>query len=190
MGLEAAQELTIRQALATTIDAIDEAGFVIPAPLYCNGIEEFWGTLDGTAINTKDEIEQGNVAACWIYPLQYSDDLTSSKPDSPLVNFTYEFYLFRQYGLEREDETATPEIFNSQVLKLHNKFVKAWLDIKTAFQGNRSLGLDSGIFVQAITTSIVQPDFIQNQSQCEFVPGVVGFAVKLRETVRYKLVEC
>lgn len=190
MGITAAQELSIRQALANTVGGIAAAGFVIPTPLYCNGVEDFWATLD-SSVDTKCEIEQTPIAACWIYPLHFVDDFTSGGEDSPLINLTYEFYLFRQYGLEREDENDPPEIFNSQVLKAHNLFVEAWLETKSEFQGKRSIaGIDPAVFAKAQTTSIVQPELIQNLAVCEFVPGIVGYAVKMHETVKILLREC
>jgi hypothetical protein len=190
MGLEADQELILRQALASQLALIPECGFIIPAPLYCNGIAEFFATLDNSQ-DTKEEIELTPIAAAWLYPLTFLDDFTSGGLDSPLINFTYEIYLFRQYGLEREDETQPPEVFESMVLKQHNLFVKAWLDIKASFQGNRNIaGLDPSIFATARTTSLTQLGFIENLSRCQFVPGIVGFTVQLQETIQIKLVAC
>lgn len=187
--MTAAEELQIRKALALTIAAIPEAGFVIPAPLYCNDSSDFFATLDNTK-DTKDEIELTDIAACWLYPIRFVDDLSSSKPDSPLVKLSYEIYLFRQYGLERVDETATPDVFNSQMLKLHNLFIKAFLDIKSAFQGNRNIGLNTAIFAINQTTSVYQDQFIDNKAVCKFVPGIIGFAATLSQTVKIKLVDC
>jgi hypothetical protein len=190
MGLDAETELLVRRALAYTLTGIPAAGHVIPAPLYCNDIAEFWGTL-AQVLNTKDDIETSSIAAVWLYPLQFVDDTSVGGADSPQIDLTYEFYLFRQYGLEREDENDRPDLFNSELLKSHNLFVRAWLDIKSAFQGNRNIaGLDPAIFAKAKTTSIVQGEFIQNLDLCEFVPGIVGFTVKLQETVKILLTEC
>ncbi len=191
MGLTAANELIIREALATTVSGIANAGFVLPAALYCNNVSDFWATLDGSGTNTKDEIDENVVAGCWIYPLNFVDDFSIGAPDSPGIFLTYEFYLFRQYGLMRADETATPDVFDKQMLLNHNKFVSAWLDIKSAFQGIRAIaGLPNGVFADASTTSLVQSENIQNLARCEFIPGIVGFEVRLQETVNLLLTVC
>jgi hypothetical protein len=191
MELTPEHELIIRKALADTLASIPELVFIIPSPLYCNDIPEFWATLDGENTDTKDEIETQTIAAAWLYPLQFVDDFSSGGIDSPLVRLTYEIYQFRQYGLEREDENENPDIFNSQVLKQHNLFVAGWLGIKAALQGNRNIaGVDPDVFATAKTTSVVQQELIQNLSVCNFVPGAVGFGVKLLETVELKLRSC
>lgn len=187
MAISPENELTVRKALADTIATVPEAGFVQPSPLYCSSIEDFWAVHD-PSIDTNDEIDAARIAGCWLYPLQFVDDFSSGCIDSPLVNVTYEAYLFRQYGLEREDENSMPVIFDSEVLLNHNLFVAAWLGIKAAFQGNRNIaGLPDGMFSLAKTTSTVQYAFIQNFAACEFVPGAAGFAVRLQQTVRLLL---
>jgi hypothetical protein len=192
MAFTAEQQLQILQALTNTVATVPEAGVPIPTPLYCNDISEFWGTFDGDNKDTQEEIETTLIAATWIYPVQPIDDLTSSKPDSPEVNLTYELYQFRQYGLEREDENEMPDVFNKQILKQHSLFTKGWIDLKAEFQGNRNIdGLDyTNIFAKAQTTSLVFPERIQNLAVCDFVPGIVGFAVRMQETVKFKLREC
>ena len=183
-------EKILRQALATTLEGVSNIGFVIPSRLRFNGIEEFWGTLDESK-ETKIDIETSIVAGCWVYPMHFTDDTTSSPPDSPQVSLDYEMYLFRQYGLERENEDEPDKIFEHQLLKLEDQFVEAWLGIKEEFQGNRNIaGIDSARFAKAKTSSIFQPEDIDDEAICRFVPGIVGFAVRLRETVIFKLKEC
>jgi len=183
--LDASQEILIRESLADTIATVSQAGFVQPSPLYCNDVTEFWATLDDTK-DTKVEIDTSIVAACWIYPLLFEDVPDAGCLDKPLIRLTYEFYLFRQYGLTREDESLTPDVFNSKVLANHNLFIAAWLGIKNEFQGRRTItGLTGFAFVK--TTSITQAEDIQNQAICDFVPGIVGFAVRLRETVELQV---
>lgn len=193
MAFTIEDEKALRRVQADKLATIAEAGSVIPARLFCNGIEEFWATLAGASINTKEEIETERVAAIWIYPAHFTDDTTgSNKPDSPEVSLDYEYYLFGQYGLEREDETEIPDIWNSQLLKFEDLFITAWLRIKEEFQGTQNIdGIDyAEKFAKAKTTSIVQLEDINDQAICKFVPGIVGFAVKLRETVIYKLRKC
>lgn len=188
--LDAANELVLREAITTQAGLVANVGFVNPSPLYLNDRSEFWATFDNSK-NTRDEIELNSVAGLWIYPFQFVDDFTSGGIDSPLVNLSYEMYLFRQYGREREDEDQPPEVFESMVLKQHNLFISAWLGLKSSFQGNRNVaGLDPLIFATVKTTSLVQNEFIQNQSPCEFIPGAVGFAVRMLEAVQVKLKQC
>ncbi len=185
------EELAVRKALATAAGTVPNTGFVQPSPLYFTGIADFWATNDATQ-NTRDEIDMEPIAGLWIYPQQFTDDFTSGGVDSPLQNFGYELYLFRQYALDRGDESDTPDLMDAKCLAQHNLFAGAWLNLKAKFQGNRNLdaGLDSAVFATVKTKSLVQNEFIQNQAPCEFVPGAVGFAVRLQCTVMVKLKAC
>lgn len=193
MSLSAENELIIRRKLAETVATVTEAGFVIPAPIYFNDRPEFWATVDPQG--TQKAIETEPIAACWIYPLLPADadpvreGLGSDH--SPLVNLTYEMYLFRSYAFTRADETAMPDIFGKTVLEAHNLFTKAWLDVKAAFQGKRNIsGLPADTFSVARTTSMTFPAFIENRVACVFIPQVLGFAIRMRETVQLMEVEC
>jgi len=190
MALDRENELKCRKALADLIATVPEAGYVVPAARYSSGIEDFWAVADPTK-DTRNELETSLIAATWVYPLIFSDDFTSGGHDSPLVRFSYEIYLFRQYGLEREDESETPIVFDSKVLKEHNDFIAAWLGIKEAFQREAVIAeLDPAVFAERKTGPVVQIENIANQAVCEFVPGAVGYAVRLQETLRLKLREC
>lgn len=180
--LDATQELIIRKSLADTIATVSEVGFVQPSPLYCGDDEDFWATLNPT-VNTKDEIDQTIIPCCWLYPISFEDVPDAGCLDKPLIRLTYEFYLFRQYGIQRvADRVVSIEIFDTELLAEHNTFVAAWLGIKNEFQGKRNLTGLTG-FTYAKTNSIVQVDDIQNQDVCQFVNGIVGFSVRLRETI-------
>lgn len=188
--LNAASEKVLRKAIADMAAVVTDAGNVQPSPLYFVDAADFWNTTAGN-VDTRDEIDTECVAGLWIYPLQFVDDFTSGGIDSPLVNLTYEFYLFRQYARTREDEGDTPQLFESKCLEQHNKFVSAWLGLKSEFQGKRAIpGLDPLIFATVKTTSLTQPELIDNQAECEFVPQAVGFAVRLQCVVEVKLVAC
>jgi hypothetical protein len=189
MSLTSQHELIIRQALATSVDAIAEAGYVIPAPIFYNDRSDFWA--GNASKTTQNDIETSPIAGCWIYPLQPIDDTDQGSEHSPLVELTYEFYLFRSYAFTRADESLIPDDFGSKSLAAHNLFTKAWIDIKAAFQGKRNIaGLPDGMFAIARTTSLVFPQFIENRVPCQFIPGVVGFAVAMQETVELMEVEC
>jgi hypothetical protein len=189
MSLTAENELIIRRALAETIADVADAGFVVPAPIVFNDQADFWATVDPKT--TRKDIETAAIAATWLYPLQPVDHTEEGSDHSPLVELTYEFNLFRSYAYTRSDESETPDIFGSEVLAAHNLFTKAWIEIKAAFQGKRNIaGLPDGIFSIARTTSLVFPEFIQNKGPCLFIPGVLGFSVKMQETVELMAVQC
>lgn len=190
MSLTAENELIIRRAQAVTIGTVPEAGYVIPAPTFFNDLSDFWQTVDPKT--TRDDIETTPIAGTWIYPIGVEDDADDPWSDhSPLVKLTYEFYLFRSYAFTRGDESETPDVFGSKVLAAHNLFTKAWIDIKAAYQGKRNIsGLPADTFSVARTTSLVFPSFIENRVPCQFIPGVLGFAVKMHETVELLEVEC
>lgn len=191
MSLSAENELLIRKALAQTTAAVSEAGYILPAPLYFQGPGDFWATVDPKT--DRKSIETTPIAACWIYPFHPADDKGRElgSDHSPLVNLTYEFYLFRTYDYTRADETETPDAFNKTILDPHNRFTKAWLDIKGAFQGKRNIaGLPDGIFSVAQTTSMTFPNFIENRVQCAFVKKAIGFAIRMRQMVQILEVEC
>lgn len=183
------QELTIREVLATRINSVSEAGFVRPSAQYFGGREDFWAVVDPD--NAGNEIETSLIAATWIYPVNFVDDITSASAHSPLINLTYEIYHFTQYGQMREDESDTADVFTEKVLKQHANFITAWLGIKEQFQGNITIAeLDPTEFVVRQTTPVVQVEDMTTQAICEFIPGVVGYDVRLRETVQIRFMEC
>jgi hypothetical protein len=189
MSLTADNELIVRKALADSIATVTEAGYVVPAPVFFNDRSDFWSTVDPKT--TRNDIETSAIAATWLYPLEIEDDPLEGSDHSPLVKLTYEFDLFRSYAYTRGDESETPDVFGSEVLDAHNKFTKAWIDIKAAFQGKRNIAnLPPNVFAIARTTSLVFPEFIQNRVNCLFIPGVQGFAVKMQETVELMDIEC
>lgn len=188
--LDRGEELIVRKALADIVATVPEAGYVIPSARYCSDTSDYWAASDPAKV-TRDSIETALIGSTWIYPVNFIDDFTSGGHDSPLVKITYELYLFKQYGLMRDDESDTPDVFSSKVLKEHNDFVAAWLGIKSEFQRESTIaGLDPELFAERKTTPIVQIENIVNQAICEFVPRAVGFAVRLQETVKIKLREC
>ena len=189
MSLDRENELLIRKALADIVGSVPEAGYVIPAARYCNGLEDFWASADLDEKNTRDEIDGALIAATWLYPLSFTDDFTAGIcKEKPLVRMVYEIYMFRQYGLMRQDETETPDVFSKKVLVQHNDFVAGWLGVKEAFQREANLGaLDDSEYAEQKTTPVVQIEPIGNQVICEFIPGVIGFAVRLQESLKIRL---
>lgn len=188
--LDATNEKLIRKAVADSVNVAIDAR-VIPAALYLSGREDFIATFGPLDLDTRDEIEEMNIAACWVYPLQFADNTEDALRDNPQVNLTYEFYLFRQYDYERSDEAFTPDSYAAQRLKRHDDFIADWLGIRLEFIGNRNIsGLPVGVFSKAQTTSILQAEAIENRVECEFIKGVFGFAVRLQETVEVLTIDC
>lgn len=180
--MDAATEILVRKHLAAIVATVPEAGYIKPAAQYFSGIEDFWATVDPTK-DTQDEVEMSLIAGTWIYPVNFTDDATSGTCDGkPLMNFSYEFYLFVQYGLIRADESETPDVFDKKVLVQHNAFIAAWLGIKQEFQRKANIPGLTG-YAKAETGPVVQIEDIASQAVCEFIPGAVGYAVRLRETV-------
>ena len=185
--IEKEHETAIRRHIAAILGGVSDIGYVIPATLYFNDIGEFWATLDPTA-DTADEIETKNIAACWFYPVRFSD---SDQTDSPLVQLVYELYLFRQFGLGRVNEDGVGDVFTSQILTLHEKFITAYLGIKAEFQRKANVaGLSDADFTRRQTTPVVQVESIDDEAICKFVPGVTGWAVRFEETIEIQMRAC
>lgn len=186
-------ELQIRRFIATDrIDTIPGIGRVVPAPIYFEGKEDYWATIESVSYETQQEIEKTSIKFVSFYPKGFTDDRTPpNTPDSPLVTLTYEVYLFHQYDYERSDENLTPDAFNKKMLKSHNDFIAIWLQLKASFQGLKNMGLTlSEGYATQRTTSLIQNNFIENKVTCRFIPGVVGYSVTFDEGVQLKLVAC
>lgn len=192
MAFDTENELIVRKALADMVESVPETGYVIPAARYCSDFNDFWNQAeDGNDFENQKDIETNLIAATWIYPVNFTDDFESGGADSPLMKFDYELYMFRQYGQLREDEDDAADIFSRKVLVQHNLFIAGWLGLKELFQRQANIaGLDVDVFAMARTNPLVQIEAIANRTQCEFIPGVVGFAVRLQETIWIKKVAC
>lgn len=190
--ITAADELLIREKL--TNDIASSTGYrVIPAPIYFRDKSDYFGTDEDVADNAKDtqsELELEPIKAAWLY-LKGFEDSDEGNSDSPLVFLNYEIVLFQEYYLEREDETATPDAFDKKLLLNHNEFIAAILNLKGTFQGERNLGvLSTQDYVSQRTNSITVLEEIQNMSECEFIPKVLGHKITFRERVDVQLKEC
>ena len=180
--MNAATEILVRKHLATMVGNVPEAGYIKPAAQYFTGSEDFWAVTDPTK-DTQNEVETTLIAGAWIYPVNFTDDaLSGTCEGKPLMHFSYEFYLFIGYGLQRADESETPVIFDSKVLVQHNKFIAAWLGIKEEFLRKANIPGLAG-YSRAQTAPVTQTEDIASMAVCEFIPGAIGYAVRLRETV-------
>lgn len=190
MSLET-DEVTIRKFLAEDVIApvMPSGGRVIPAPIYFNDKEDYWATIEEVSYTAQPEIEKAHIMFCSLYMVNFVD--ISGPPDSPVFGLLYELYLFSQYDATRSDENVSPDAFNKKMLLKHNEFIACCLNLKEAFQGNRTIGvLDGATYTVRRTTSLVQSERVQNKIQTEFVPGVNGHLAKFQETVQLQLVAC
>lgn len=185
-----ADELAIRRFLG--IDKIGgieaTVGRIIPAPVYFADSGDYWATIESVALETQYDIEKTSIKFCSFYLKGFKDDGT---PDSPLVSLTYEVYVFAEYNLERSDENVTPDAFNKKKLKINDEFIKMVLQLKSTFQGRKSMGILSPTrYAIERTTSLVQTSFIDNRANCRFVPYIKGYQTTFDETVQLQLVAC
>ena len=191
MGITAEDELLIRRFLG--IDKIGSisisVGRIVPAPIYFVDIGDYWATIDSVSYETQFELEKTHIKFCSFYPKGFVD--LEGPADSPLVSLTYEICMFSQYDHERSDENISPDAFNKRMLKAHDEFVAAMLELKDVFQGNRSMGiLDADRYAVQQTSSLVQTQFIENRADSIFVPGVTGHQALFDESVKLRLKAC
>lgn len=193
--ITAADERKIRRFLGIDkIGAIETAvGRIIPAPVYFNDREDYWATIESVSYETQYEIEKTNIRFCSFYLKGFED--IDGPAHSPLVGLTYEIYIFAEYDLERSDEdNVTPDAFNKKMLKANDDFVAMVLQLKSAFQGLISMGIDfdGGADRYAIqrTSPLKQTAFIDNRANCRFIPGVRGYQTTFDEEVQLQLAAC
>lgn len=190
MSLEA-DELDIRKYICESIiaPAMPSQGRVIPAPIYFNDKEDYWATIETVSYTTQEELEKEHVMFCSIYFVNFVD--LAPPKHAPLTGLIYELHVFSQYDAERSDENVSADAFNKKMLLRHNEFVACCLNLKEAFQGDRSLGLfDAGVYATQKTTSLVQSERAQNRVPTEFVPGITGHLAKFQETVQLQTAAC
>jgi hypothetical protein len=193
----AADELLVRQHLLNRLVlAIGEVfDYIIPAARYVDSKAELaYSTVSDNLsyvmpTNYRD-VEQTMLKACWFYLDAFTDD-PALAPDSPLTTWQYSVYLFSQYDDERQDETATPDLFLRRTLLSHNAIVSALINIKQEFQRRQAIPeLSDTLYAQKDTMPILPQGAIINKTSCEFVPGLIGHAVLLTIPIRTRLKEC
>lgn len=185
----AADELVLREKMAVNASGLASlSGIKVnPASLLLNDASDFWATFD-QSVNTKDEIDQNLIAALWIYPIDF---IPADDTDSPIIDFPYEHYLFVQYGVGRADEAEDATLFNSQRLAQEDKFYAAWLELMSLYRGRANIdGLPDGKYAVMKSSSMQTNGEIERFANCDFVRGIVGFSVRMRETVKFQLVAC
>lgn len=182
MSLTAEHEIIIRRAVATKMANVSDAGFIIPAPIFFVDKADFQAQINSLALDTQKELELASIAFCSISLFKFEDSPAEGCADQPLVRLTYNFYFFREFDLERADETETPDDFLKKTLKSYNSFVKAVLDARNEFLGLQSVpDLPEGFEVN--TNSLTQAEFINELQTCRFIPNAKGHSVNLQLVV-------
>lgn len=186
------EELTIREGLVGTIATASGFERVIPAPIYFTGKEDYFATMlgdDGDDFETDHEITTTLVRFAALYLKTPFEDDPNEPAHAPLTTWTYECYLFSEYDFERADETLTPDAFNKLMLKRHNDFIAAVLNVKAAFQGEINIAGMSG-YTESKTLPTTIREEILNNADCEFVPGIKGHSIRLGIRVRLQTEAC
>lgn len=185
-----AEESLIRGKLVGDLETVAEIDRVIPAPVYFLDASEYWRSINLVSRpSTQVAIETSHISAWWVCFRGFVD--IGGKPHSPLTELTYEFYGFSQYDQLREDTNATADALARRMLKYHNDFISAILQVKGKYQGDINLGvLDTARFARQFTTPIVVEEFVTDRGPCEFIGGVEGHIIRLTESVNLQLKEC
>lgn len=185
------QEITdIVDKLTADLEAVPEAGRIIPGPIFFSDAAEYWrGVNHVSRPTTQVGIETDHIEAFWVLFRGFQD--VGGAPHSPLFDVTFEFYGFSQYDLQRQDPNATPEAIARRILRYHLRFVLAISKIKELFQGERALGvLDADRYSRQFTQPVIQEEFVTDRGPCEYIRNVEGHTVRLSESVRLQLKEC
>lgn len=184
MGLTGENELSIRRALDAKLSNIDEIGYIIPSPISFNDKSDFFATVDAS-VNTQKEIETSGVAFCLFDLIKREDSPPEGCGDEPLVRLTYNFYFFRQYDLERVDQSETPDEFLKRNLISYNTFIGTIFSAFNEFQGIQNLTSDElPENFDVKTNRFMQDDYIVGRGKCRYFPRVSGHSVDLESVTQ------
>lgn len=185
--ISAADQLLISESLASTISSA--TGFrTIPSPQRFVDKRDFLSSssLAENLRDTQKKIDAIDAAAAWVFFRGWSD--VSGPEDSPIKLLNYDIVFFKQRDRERLDENNA---FQKTILKNYNDIVAAVFNLQYELQGSRNLGvLDPSIYAIQETTSLTVQQELDYDVACEFIPGVFGYRIVLREGIRVQLVEC
>lgn len=181
MGLTSAVELEIRKQLAAKMALVEDAGHILPSPLFFADKSDFFAVVN--PLVTQKQIESTPAAFCSISLLKFEDSPSEGCADEPLVRLTYNFYFFREIFTEREDETETPDDFLKLLLKSHNSFIKTVLDARIQFLGLADLigNFPAGFYI--MTNSLSQPEFNEEKEVCRYITDAEGHSVDLQSVI-------
>ena len=183
--------LQIVKHLADKCASVPECGYVVPAPIYFQDKADFLKQIVNIATNTQKAVETQGIAFTAITFGKFEDLDEDAGTDEPQAEFTYAFYIFRQYDLERADESSTPDDFLKRTLKSYNSFIAAILGLRSEFLGTNPLpDMDSERFAEVNTKSLAQDEFIFENEVCRYIPVIRGFACELSGTVEILIREC
>lgn len=165
------------------------SGKTLLSPLFYNDASEYWRSNSEVDYTTQDQLETSTIKAAWVLFSGFTDDPTTPA-HSPLITLNYQLYLFEQYDSMREDESSIdPEFVDQRQLKVYNDFIATILRLKAAFQGERVIpGLPDFTVKETLPLTIIES--IQERVECIYIPGVIGFSIRLGIPVRIELREC
>ncbi len=115
--LDAAKELTIREALGQKVAGITGSVFV-RRPVIDS--KQDWVDLLGIE-NVDEEFE---LRYCTVDLLGFTDSPTDGCDDDPLVTLTYAVHLFHEFKEARSDDSNSTDDFTAAVLNLRSRFLE------------------------------------------------------------------
>lgn len=186
--ITSADQNLILQELTGIVEA--ETGFLtIPSPMKFVDKRDFISAhpdIVEADRDTQDKIDEIDVEACWVHFRGWTD--VGGPEDSPLKSYNYDLTFFVQADRERVNEG---DAFQKRVLKNYNRIVEAVVNLQAEVYGSRNLGvLDEARYAVQQTSALIVQQELTSSTTCEFVPGVIGYLIVLREGVQIQLVEC
>ncbi len=188
MTLSPEEFLIVARALAEIAAGVPECGFVNISPMAFADKADFQANINGSAMNTRLEIETANVA---LTTLTLSK--TPQKPEAhgePWV-YTFNFNVFRESSKRRLDEQSVPDDFQKKVLKTYYDFLTAVLGLNAAFGGEETplTGLPETI-AEAVAELSDADEAISEDEPGKYIPSVSGFSADIAVKVSITFVEC
>lgn len=182
MTLSSEELLKILELLAGIAGGVPECGFVVPAPLYFSGIEDFRAKLDPQT--TQKDVETREVALTTLTMSQLPE-----KPveDGDAWTFHFNFHIFRRYEEKKVDES---DAFLKKLLKSYALFLKACLDLITEFSGETKLDDISERITECYAEYDDQTDTIAERERGRYIQSELGFAANVPVKVSIVFEEC
>jgi hypothetical protein len=185
MTLNGDQNLIILEYLVAVAADISECGYIVPAPIRFESMDNFWANLNPKT--TQKDVETSEIAFTTLTMLRMP-----RKPpaDGDAWEYYYNFHVFRRYTLERADETETPDDFLKRTLKSYTLFLKAVLDLNAAFYQEQVIeGLGSEV-VEVYAQLADANDFFEENEPGRYLETVNGFGADVPITVTVKFKDC
>lgn len=180
MSLTPENELVLVRHLRDKCAAVAQCGYILPAPIFFKGKEDFTAQIGGL-FGTQKQIETAQIALTVISYLRF-EDLPDQEEEAIEVELSYNFYIFRQSTLERLDESVSPDDFLKRMLKSYHDFKAAIFNLREEFRSPQTIPalIETGDFAEAETTSLSGDDFVRENDICRYIPNVRGFSADLQ----------